>query len=132
MVQQQLVRIPNYDKVIFIHDDVQFVNWCNECIDFLNKGKDIEQANMHVWDVIAKENNEYSVQVAAILSDTGKQLEGSMYIAYDELIDVIGLDEDGNLDIVNLDGKTKYELFKFLIKRFWDYYKYGKKYFEHK
>ena len=117
MIQQEVVRIPNYDNILFIHDDVQFVDLCNKCIEILNKVKDTGQANMHVYDVIAKTDNEYSVQVAAILSNTGQQLSSSIFIAYDELINVVGLDKDGCLDIVNLDEKTKFELQKFLIKR---------------
>ena len=130
MIQQEVVRIPNYDNILFIHDDVQFVDLCNKCIEILNKVKDTGQANMHVYDVIAKTDNEYSVQVAAILSNTGQQLSSSIFIAYDELINVVGLDKDGCLDIVNLDEKTKFELQKFLIKRLWNYYKYGKKFFK--
>ena len=131
MVQQQLVHIDGIDEdKIFIHDDVQFVNWCNECIDILNKVKGIGQANMHVYDVITKFHNEYSVQVAAILSDTGKQLEGSMFVGLDELVKVVGLDSLGFLDIVHIDEKKKLELYKYLISRFWDYYRYGKKFFK--
>ena len=131
MVQQQLVHIENIkDDTIFIHDDVKFVEWCNECISILNKVKGIEKANMHVYDVIANFNNEYSVKVAGIFSSTGNQLEGSMYLGYDELVKVVGLDSQDFLDIVFIDEEKKTELYKYLISRLWDYYRYSKKFFK--
>ncbi len=131
MVQQQLIHIDNSkDDIIFIHDDVKFVEWCNECIAILNKVKDIEKANMHVYDVVANLNYEYSVKVAGIFSSTGKQLEGSMYLGYDELVRVVGFDSQGFLDIVHINEKSKLELYKYLISRLWDYYRYSKKFFK--
>jgi hypothetical protein len=73
---------------------------------------------MHVYDVIANESDEYSIKVAAIFSSSGRQLEGSMYISYDDLLKITGLDIDGCLDIVNIGEKTKLELYKFLLTRF--------------
>ena len=46
---------------------------------------------MHVYDVIAHKKDEYSVQIAVIFNEGGRQLEGSMYISYEELIDIAGL-----------------------------------------
>ena len=130
MIQQEWVYIDSLKtSVIFVHDDVQFVKWCNECIEILNRVKNIEKANMHVYDVIAHKKDEYSVQIAVIFNEGGRQLEGSMYISYEELIDIAGLDKTNCIDIVNIDDETKVKLYKFLLRRLWDYYRYGKKRF---
>ena len=111
----------------FIYDNNMFKKWVQECADILMKARGIESANITVKEVETL-YTEYDIKLNAYFinkngTEYGKESEVS--ISYLELLNIFGWDKDGCLDISFLrDKEQKEKLFKFLISRIWDWYKY--------
>ena len=131
MLQMCRIYMPgNAQDPELLYDTNIFKNWCQECANILMKAKDIEKVGIVItgFDV---GYNTFDCNIGASFpkSDGTETLRiGKMSVYYTDLLNIFHWDEDGNLDITALtDEKMKEDLYKYLLKRIWQWYKYSLK-----